>query len=286
MHSCHTHVMRRKPGTSGFPLATTLAAALAFLAGAPANAQLSMSVTPVRVEHSIPPGQMRTEVITVQNVSLRPLRARVTVADWYLERDGTPTFVKRGKLPAFSMSEWVEVNPTEFEVPPTGTQTIRYTVSVPEGTADASYRTAILIESLPDFTDQPRANVAYLTGRIGVMVYDRVGSLPPEAEIVNQEVISDPEAPGRQAVKITLRNPGLVNFRISGESRILDPDRRVLQTLTVRDAIVLPRSEREVLVRFEQPVDRPAFNVLTRIDVGLGDLLEIETRVGSMAARQ
>jgi P pilus assembly chaperone PapD len=262
-----------------------LTAGIVILTGAPLSAQVSMSVAPVRVEQDIPPGQTRTDVITVENILLRPLRVRVTVADWFLERDGTPTFVKRGRNPAFSMSDWVEVSPTEFEIPPAGTQTVRYTVTVPERAAESSYRTGILIESLPDFIDQPTTPVAYLTGRIAVVLYERVGNRPPEAEIVNQQVVPDAEAPGKMVVRLTLRNPGLMNFRFSGESRVLDLDGHVLQTLPVRDAVVLPQSEREVLLRLEQAVGRPAFTVLTRIDVGLGELLEVETRVGLSAEK-
>lgn len=266
------------------PHAGGLLATVALLAAPPAAAQVSMNVAPVRVEHAVAPGQIHTDVITVENVAVRPLRARVSVADWQLERDGTPTFVKRGRLPAFSMSEWVEVGPTEFEIPPGGTQTIRYTVDVPPGVADASYRTAILIESLPDFVGVPAANAAYLTARIGVIVYNRVGTLTPALEIVKQEIVHDAAAPGGMAIRIGLRNPGLTHVRASGHSSIVDLDGRVLQSLPVRDAVVLPQSEREISLPLEQPVDRPAFSVLSQIDGGLPQLLEVETRVGQQRA--
>ena len=76
--------------------ALALAAMLAIAWATPASAQLSISVSPIRVEQAIQPGKTRTDVVTVENVSDQLLRARVTVADWFLERNGTPVFVKHG----------------------------------------------------------------------------------------------------------------------------------------------------------------------------------------------
>ena len=267
----------------------TPAPALCLVAGmllvaAPAEAQISMSVSPIRADHAVPAGQMRTNVITAENQSSRPLRVRVTVADWYLEQDGTPVFVKRGTHPGFSMSRWVDVNPTEFEVPAADTQVIRYTLTIPEGTPGASYRTALLVESLPDFVDAPEANVAYLTTRFGVIIYNRVGNPTPEVEITGQALVTDREALGLPAVRLTVRNPGLVNVRVSGESRILDSAGRVLQRLPIPDAVVLPQSERDLVLRLDEPVTHPAVTILSRLDVGQTELLEVETRIGVLAA--
>lgn len=264
------------------PVAVLTAMVLA--AVSPAAAQLSMSLSPVRVEHAIPPGEVWTDVATVENVSDQPLRARVTVADWYLERNGTPVFVKRGTRPRLSMSGWIDVNPTEFEIGPGQKQVIRYTLTVPAGLSHASYRAAVLVESLPDFAGTPDRNVAYLTARLGLILYNRVGTEAPLAEVVGQEVVSDPEAPYSQAVKLTIRNAGLVNFRLSGESQVVTPDGRILQVVSIPDSVVLPQSEREVLLRLEEPISQRVFNVLSRIDIGQEELLEIETQVGVLVA--
>ena len=258
--------------------------AMVLAAVSPAQAQLAMSLSPVRVEHAIPPGELWTDIVTVENVSDSPLRARVTVADWYLERNGTPVFVKRGTRPGLSMSDWIDVNPTEFEIGHGETQVVRYTLNVPAGLADASYRTAVLVESLPDFAATPDRNVAYLTARIGVIIYNRVGTEAPQAQVVGQEVVSDPEMPNSKAVKLTIRNPGMVNVRLSGESQILTPDGRVLQVVEIPDGVVLPQSEREVLLRLEEPISHRVFSVLSQIDIGREELLEIETQVGVVAA--
>lgn len=263
--------------------ALALAAMLAIAWATPASAQLSISVSPIRVEQAIQPGKTRTDVVTVENVSDQLLRARVTVADWFLERNGTPVFVKHGARPELSMSDWVDVNPTEFTVAPGDDQVIRFTVTVPDGVPAASYRTAILIESLPDFAVAPVHNAAYLTARIGVIVYNRIGEVAPAVEIVGQEVVG---TSGEMAINLTVRNPGLVHVRISGISQIVTPQGRVLQELPIEGAVVLPRSERDILIRLRESIDQPSFKVLSQIDIGLEELLEVETQVGIVPANQ
>jgi len=247
----------------------------------PVAAQLSLGVSPLRVELAVGPGDTKTDVITVQNLSTKAVRMHVTIADWYFAPDGTPTFVKRGNLPAFSMSDWIEVNPTEFEVPGLGAVPLRYTVTVPLGVREAGYRAAILIESVPDTGDGPRPNVTYLNARIGVVVYDRIGKVPINVEIASQEVAPDPERPGHSVLRLMLKNAGLAEVRVTGEVHVTSRQAGAPQVVPFPEVVILPQSERHVSVPLEASLPPDGFTVLTHLDVGLPELLEAETRVGS-----
>jgi P pilus assembly chaperone PapD len=267
-------------------IAASVCLALTTVLGAvlPAEAQLSIGVAPIRVELAVRPGQTKTEILTVENRDDKPLKISVTVADWYLTKDGVPVFVKRGKSPEFSMSEWVEVNPTECEVPPRDSKILRYTVSVPAETPDGGYRTAILVETLPDIPAGPRMNSTYINARVGVIVYNRTGDVPTKAEIVGQEIAADPKDPTKTGVKLTVRNAGTGHFRLNGELRILLPDGTRQQAAPVDDAVVLPQSDREVFVSLKQALPSTGFTILSRIDVGLKEWLEAETPVARAAS--
>jgi len=266
--------------------ALSWAAAAVFVASGTAGAQVSLAVSPVRVELAVVPGQTKTDILTVQNLGEKPQHVRVSVADWYLTKDGTPVFVKAGKAPEFSMSEWVEVNPTELQIGPQGSQVLRYTVTVPAGVAAAGYRSAILVETVPEMVAGQTANVTYLNARIGVVLYNRVGTLPIMAEITDQQVVPDPANSGRLAVRLTLKNGGTSHYRFRGQSLVQDAEGKTVQTLTVSDAVVLPQSEREVFVPFEGPPPAGSYTVTSRLDVGLKELLEIVTRITPIAAPQ
>ena len=262
--------------------ATLLVVAAVLVCGTrPARAQVSMSVMPIRAELAVQPGETKTQLIQVENPSEQPLRLSIAVADWSIDASGTPLFVKRGSLPEFSMSAWIEVNPTQFEVPPGSIQTVRYTVTVPPGIPAGSYRTVMLVESLPDFDRASLVRVAQLSARIGVIVYNRIGDVEPEVEVVAQEMFDDPESPGAQKLRLRFRNPGVMHYRVNGESRIVDATGSVLQQLRVPDTVVLPRSERDIIVELERAVSHPYFTIVSQLDVGLPDLLEVETRIGA-----
>ena len=246
-----------------------------------AAAQLSLGVSPLRVELAVAPGDTKTDVITVQNLSPEAVRMHVSIADWYFAPDGTPTFVKRGNLPTFSMSDWIEVNPTEFEVPGLGAVPLRYTVTVPPAVQAAGYRAAVLIESVPDMAEGPRANVTYLNARIAVMVYDRVGQIPINVEIAGQDVAPDPERPGNSVLRLTLKNTGLAEVRLKGEIHITSQPAGALQIVPFPEAVILPQSDRHVSVPLGASLPADGFTVLSQLDVGLPELLEAETRVGS-----
>ena len=126
------------------------------------------------------------------------------------------------------------------------------------------------------------ANVTYLNARIGVILYNRVGTLPTMAEITGQQVVPDPANPGQLAVRLTLKNSGSCHYRFRGETLVQDAEGKVLQTLTIGDAVVLPLSEREVLVPLAGPPPTGGYTVTSRLDVGLKELLEIVTRVDSV----
>ena len=285
-----------KPSTKQAPLSRTsrysrfgdfrlaLCALVVMGSSEPASAQLAVGVTPLRAELSLGSGEVTTDVVVVENHSDQPVRMSATVADWYLSEDGDPTFVKPGDEPEFSMSDWVEVNPTAFEVPAASSLPVRYTVTVPADVAPAGYRTAILIESVPNMEGEPRPNVAYLKARIGVIIYNTVGVVPIKADILSQGVVPHPDSPTGLSIRIVVRNSGPRQFRVSGEALVVEGSGRMVETVSIQDAVILPLSKREFLLPLAVPTPPGGYTVTSRLDVGLPTLLEAETRV--MAAER
>lgn len=256
-----------------------LVAAMIFGSGITLRADVAIGVFPIRAEHEVQAGQTKTDGITVDNDSAENIHMRVTVADWYLTRDGNPTFVKKGKSPEFSMSEWIVVNPAEFVVPPHGHQIIRYTFTVPKDTPDGGYHTAIMIESVPNIAPGQDAHAAYLNARVGAIIYDRVGKTTPQGTITAQQVVIDQKDTGQVGVQITLKNSGSSHFRFKGESKIIDKQGKVIETLPINDSVVLPQSERDVFVPVKGILPTDGFTIVSSLDIGLKELLEAETRV-------
>lgn len=260
-------------------LSVLLGLALFAVATEVLRAGVALGVSPIRVEHEVPAGQMKTDAITVENESKEAVHMRVTVADWYMTRDGSPVFVKRGKAPEFSMSDWMDVNPAEFDLPAHGRQIIRYTFAVPTNARPGGYRTAVLIESVPNIAPGQKAHVAFLNARIGAIIYNRVGQSMPQAAVTTQQLVLDPKNSTQMDVQISMKNTGSTFFRFKGSCKIIDRQGRVLQSLPILDSVILPQSERDILIPLKGEVPVDAFTIVSSLDIGLKELLEVETRI-------
>ena len=256
-----------------------LVAALIFGSGITLRADVAIGVFPIRAEHEVQAGQTKTDGITVDNDSAENVHLRVTVADWYMTRDGSPVFVKKGKSPEFSMSEWIVVNPAEFDLAPHGHQIIRYTFTVPKDTPTGGYHTAVMIESVPNIAPGQDAHAAYLNARIGAIIYNRVGKVTPQGTITAQQVVIDHKNTGQVGVQITLKNSGSSHFRFKGDSKIIDKQGKVIETLPINDSVVLPQSERDIFVPVKGILPTDGFTIVSSLDIGIKELLEAETRV-------
>jgi P pilus assembly chaperone PapD len=151
----------------------TLAPALLF------SAEISISVSPIRVEHLVKQSEKGTDTISVTNDGTASTRLRVSIEDWALTKDGNPIFMKGGSNP-YSCAGWIRINPVDFRVDPGQTREVRYTVTVPEGIEDGGFRAAIIFETVPDVTPGEKARRVYLKGRIAAMLYEVVGKPLPQ----------------------------------------------------------------------------------------------------------
>ena len=158
---------------------TTLIALLAmtafeYLAPFPASAQMALEVNPIRAEHQIAAGASETNVIEVRNGGSQAVRVKVQAQDWQMSRKGEVAFARAGSTSG-SLSAWLEINPTDFQVEPGQAKEIRYTLTIPAGTRPGSYHEAIIVEGMPAQQGPPTPKKMAIHGRFGVMIYETVG---------------------------------------------------------------------------------------------------------------
>jgi hypothetical protein len=91
---------------------------------AAARAQLSMEVSPLRVELKAGPGGTTTQAVTLTNTGKDPVRVRAQLSDWHLARDGAPQFVEATDA-RYSATSWVRVAPPEQVIEPNRGATVR-----------------------------------------------------------------------------------------------------------------------------------------------------------------
>jgi P pilus assembly chaperone PapD len=258
----------------------TLAGAV--LLAAPAFAQVSVEVSPLRVELESGPGGAHTQAVTLSNQGKDPVRIRAQVMDWFLSHDGTPQF--QAPIPAaeqkYGAATWVRVAPPEQVVAPGEVGTVRFTTTIPKDAVDGGYRTAIMFEVGPASGDllAARRQVRFRS-RVATLLYVTVGKPQPAVDLTNL-VTRTPAGQPAQIVA-TLRNTGHVHVRTTGVLTLYGADGKMVRELDVPNVPVLPESEREVAISTtkegQDPLPPGEYRVEVKLDVGLPALLVGET---------
>jgi P pilus assembly chaperone PapD len=256
-------------------------AALVLLAG-PASAQVSVEVSPLRVELASGPGGTHTQAVTLSNQGKEPVRIRAQVMNWFLSPDGTPQF--QAPIPAveqpYGAATWVRLAPPEQVVAPGEVGTVRFTTTIPKDVADGGYRTAIMFDVGPASGDLAAARrQVRFRSRVATLVYLTIGKPQPVVDLTNL-VTRTPAGQPAQVVA-TLRNTGRVHVRTTGVLTLYDAGGKVVRELDVPNVPVLPESERELAIptakEGQDPLPPGEYRVEVKLDIGLPALLVGET---------
>lgn len=266
--------------------ALTLAAVLLCAGATAASAQMSLDVSPLRVELKAAPGGTSTQAVTLTNAGKEPLRVRATLSDWDLSRDGAPQFESVAEGGPYSATAWVRVAPPEQIIEPSRSATVRFSLVVPQVVEPAGYRTGILFEFGPAAGDPiARGRQVMFRSRVATLIYVNVGEPPAAVDLVD---LRSRFTSGQPQVIAVLKNTSRRTVRTKGTLTLSDRSGAMVRHVLVPDVPVLPESEREVAIALSgpdvgQPLAPGGYKVEVKIDVGLPALLVGETTV-TMAA--
>lgn len=234
---------------------------------------VSISVSPIRVEHLVKPAEKGTDMISVTNDGTDATRLKVTIEDWKLTREGNPTFMKMGSNP-YSCADWIRINPVDFRIGPSQTREVRYTVTVPPEVQEGGYRAAIIFETVPDVTPGEKAKRVLLKGRIVTIVYEVVGK--PSVQGHATGLKAQPRKEGVDFM-LTLQNTGKVHYRTKGTITVKDASDQKAFEVELPDAPVLPDSDREIRVSYDKSIPKGKYSALAVVDIGKKELIGAET---------
>ena len=258
-----------------------IAAALGLvICAAPASAQISVEVSPLRVELTAGPGSTSTQPITLTNAGKEPVRVRAILTDWDLSRDGVPQFESAEQNGTFSATTWVRLAPPEIVIEPAKEAAVRFSLAVPADVQPGGYRTGVLFEFGPATGDPAaRAREVQFKSRIATLIYVNVGQPPMAAELTDLRQLT---AGGQVQIVATLKNTSRRSVRTKGTLIIYDASGKTLREMPVPDVPLLPESERDVAILAidaEENLTLPAgeYRVEVKLDVGLPALVVGET---------
>ena len=250
------------------------------LHAATAFAQVSVEVSPLRVELTAGPGSSTTQSITVANAGKDPVRVRAIATDWDLSKDGAPQFEGVAEGGPYSATSWIRVAPPEQVIEPARETTVRFSLTVPTGIQPGGYRTGVLFEFGPvTSSPAPRGRDVMFKSRIATLIYVSIGQPAMAAELTDLGIRTI--GPQTQVIA-TMKNSSRRYVRTRGTLVLYDQGGRSIREVPVPDVPFLPESEREVAITVIDPEKQPPvapgeYTVEVRIDVGLPALLVGET---------
>jgi P pilus assembly chaperone PapD len=255
-------------------------AAACLLTAAPAAAQFSVEVAPLRVEMQAAPGGTTTQAITLTNAGASAVRIRARLTDWDLSRDGAPQFESAKVDGPFSATGWTRIAPPEQIIEAGKQAIVRFSLNVPAGTAAGGYRTGILFEFGPPGADPAaKGGQVMFKSRIATLLYVNVGQPPMAGDLVDLAI----RPAGAQTLLVaSLKNTSRRSVRTKGTVVIRDASGKVVREMPVPDVPLLPESERDVTIPLiggdaTQPLAAGDYRVELRIDIGLPEVLVGET---------
>ncbi len=271
-----------RAGIAGIATAVALAglAAVGPVVG-PAAAGV-VSIQPSLVEAAIEPGDDATTVVRIHYAQdgpgdTEPVRVILGAEDWDMDtrgrlsfRAGTPGTVGATGEPTDSARPWIVFSPSEAEISPGQSLTVRVSVIVPDDAARGEYRAALIAQPRAPFRPlEPGEKRLDLHCRLASIFYVQVGPVAEAIELAGLQVVRKSE---QWSLVPTFLNGGEAHVRVSDEFEILPIGDQVEGLLCFRDmqesGVVLPGQSRDL--EHPLPCELPAghYRVVYRADAG------------------
>lgn len=233
------------------------------------HAEISFSVSPIRIEMTGEPGGSYNDVIEVSNEGKEKVRIKVAMQDWYLSEEGTPIFQKAGAIPR-SCIKWLKINPVDFLLQPGEKKSVRYSVAIPPEIVAGGYWGAFVFETVPQVEPGQKTRAVAIKGNIASIVYITAGKPKGSGELIDMSFVENKDG-GKVALR--LKNNGTVHFRIKGDVKINDAAGKTVQTIPLPDVPVLPGYTRTQPVSLKERLPAGTYTAVATVDVGAAAIM-------------
>lgn len=222
-------------------------ASLLCLGAAPAaRAQFAAAITPPRFEIATRPGEVARQIFEITHAAPGSGTYRVYTTDWTMDESGSLTFYD--PLQPGSCRPWVALERREVTVAMGARVRFRFEVNPPATTIAQECRFAIMLESKPQDV-QAATSTFPMSGRIGVIVYVRVGDAKASLDIAADGAdVFD----GKTAPMLRVQNKGNATARLAGILKATDAGGASFE-MTPDAVPILPGQTRRVALQAFEP---------------------------------
>ncbi|MEO0233512.1 MAG: hypothetical protein ABIN35_02710 [candidate division WOR-3 bacterium] len=232
--------------------------------------QIGFNISPPKYEFTVRPEEIKNFTINVQNTTDSTLHVKIYAVDWSLDIDNNVKYFTAGKLKN-SCSNWIYVNPQEFNINPNSSEDIRFTLSVPKNVF-GDYWSMIFFESTP--FNPTGSSMLLVAGRVGCTIYSTIaGTTVKNGDITGLEFDKK-----EYKVKAIFENTGNVHLRVKASMKIFKDEKMVYQ-LEIPEQVSLPEIRTTISFPVETQLLKGDYTIKVNIDYGGNELLEGEKKI-------
>ena len=235
---------------------------------------VKMNIDPPRVEMSVLPGGEEGGYVTVLNYDEdEAIHVKAYVNDLVYLPDGSNDFLPKGSTP-WTISDWIKIGPTEFDIAPGQEAKVRYVVNIPKGIEGGRYG-VVFFEISPPLADLNRSS-ATVNIRLGSIFLVTVRGTE-EYNVQLQDIsVGNQAEDGSFEIYCTVNNKGNVLARPTGPLKIIDASQAEVATLKLnaQKSGVLPGTGRRFSVKYDKDKLAPGeYFIQVILDYGGEDYL-------------
>jgi len=246
---------------------------LIVLVTATAQAQIGLSMTPMRSDLKLSPKAQTSGPLFLSNDSGERTRVRAQIVDFFIDDNGTPQFGVFAKEAPYSCREWLTVNPMEIDLEPKQQTVARYTLRVPENVAPgANYHCSVQYVTVPKVMAGERVGMRVAVA-VAPVFYVQVGESKIDAQLKALEVQPPNKAKetGWMAVAV-IENRGLVHCRANGKIDVLDKDGKQVEQVDIPTLPILPKRTQMIPVALKTDLSTGDFTLVIKADLGTSEI--------------
>lgn len=218
------------------------------------EAWAGLRVGPSVIERVVPPGSMAVGTYQVTNTGESPIQVRVEFEDWM-----AVLFGKRSEIP---VEEWLQLEPSQFELKPGETKEIQYRVRTPGGLRGEKVAQVF-------FSVETAKGVRSKLGLIFFLTAQGTEKLEADIEKATFEVVPAEGGGDELNASIRFRNSSNVHIRPQGALVILRGKEKQQEILIREVPGVYPDTRYDFSYRYPLEKLRPGeYTVRLRLDYG------------------
>ena len=236
-----------------------------------ARCDLSLGLTPMKMQLEVEPGETRTEALEIYNRGDEPAIMKVYVQDWSVLRGGDMVFLPPAANKR-SASSWIELSETQFALYPGETRLVRASINVPEE-VEGTHWCILFFEGV---RQKPSARFGVgVGGRLGATIYITAKGTEHRAATITALSATRNETGAEFAT--TFANLGNIHFYPQGMFRVISKEGKHVFESDLPKAVSLPGTERDYSVSCDHDFAPGTYRLTVTFDYGAEELLQGET---------